>query len=280
MNKKGQKIYLKQFAKITKTDLEHTIYTEDKYKSVYIYWEVGNNSIFYIALHATLAMIKDKFWEWNFKVKSFNPYEVNIVSTKTWKEYKLAWWGERKLSIDTFRDLGIAMIMALLAIYFLMVAQFKSFKIAGIIMLTFLLGLFGIMPWFSLIHELWGVIFTAPSMIWVIALAWIVVWNAIILIEYVNLLLKKWYSKSLALMKAWKTRMRAIIITSLTTILGSMTILSDPVWWGLGWSIVWWLSASAVLTLIVIPIFLYDAIECKEESWSCSIPETIELEKA
>jgi multidrug efflux pump subunit AcrB len=67
--------------------------------------------------------------------------------------------------LDTFRDLGIAMMMALLAIYFLMVAQFKSFKIAGVIMMTFLLGLFGIMPGFSLIYILWNEFFTAPSMI-------------------------------------------------------------------------------------------------------------------
>ena len=260
MNKQGKKIYLKQFAKIEKQALEHTIYTEDKYKSVYIYGEVWNNTIFYIALHTTLAMLKDSFWQWKYKVISFNPYEINIENIKTHQKYKIAWGGERKLSLDTFRDLWIAMFMALLVIYFLMVAQFKSFKIAGIIMLTFLLWLFGIMPGFSLIYVLNGTIFTAPSMIWVIALAWIVVWNAIILIEYVNQLLNQWQNKTLALIEAGKTRMRAIIITSMTTVLGSMTILWDPVWWGLGRSIVWWLTASAILTLIVIPIFLYDSI--------------------
>ena len=265
MNKKWQKIYLKQFAKIVKTDTEHTIYTEDKYKSVYIYWEIGNNSIFYSALHATLALKNNDFYDGRFKVESWNPYEVNIVDNQTKQHFKIAWGGERKISIDTFRDLWIAMMMALLAIYFLMVAQFKSFKIAGVIMLTFLLWMFGIMPWFSLNYLSSGVIFTAPSMIWVIALAWIVVWNAIILLEYVNVLLEKWESKANSLIQAWKTRMRAIIITSLTTVLGSLTILWDPVWWGLGWSIVWGLTASAVLTLVVLPIFLYDNIEIRKD---------------
>ncbi len=277
MNKKWVQIYLKQFAKIVPESTEHTIYTEDKYKSVYIYWEMWNNSVFYAALHLTLAMIKDSFWEGKFKVVKFNPYEVVIKDKNTGEQYKIAWGWERKLSLDTFRDLGIAMIMALMFIYFLMVAQFKGFKIAGVIMLTFLLGLFGIIPGFSLLYILKGEIFTAPSMIGVIALAWIVVWNAIILIEYVNNLLSKWYDKTIALIRAWSTRMRAIIITSLTTVLGSLTILWDPVWGGLGWSIVWWLSVSAVLTLVVIPIFLYDVIECKETT--CKIPETIPLEK-
>jgi multidrug efflux pump subunit AcrB len=126
---------------------------------------MGNNSVMYPALHTTMALIKDKFWEGKFKVVSWNPYEVNIQSTQDGQIYKIAWGGERKLSLDTFRDLGIAMMMALLAIYFLMVAQFKSFKIAGVIMMTFLLGLFGIMPGFSLIYILWNEFFTAPSMI-------------------------------------------------------------------------------------------------------------------
>jgi multidrug efflux pump subunit AcrB len=272
-NPKWQKIYLKQFAKVVKLDKDHKIYTEDKYQSVYIYWEVWDNTIMYPAFHITKLIISDKFWDGKFKVVSWNPYGATIKDTNTDKIYKIAWWGERELSLDTFRDLWIAMIIALLAIYFLMVAQFKSFRIAGVIMLTFLLWLYGIMPWFSFIYEAIHFIFTAPSMIWVIALAWIVVWNAIILIEYLNQLLKSWYDKENALIRAWKTRMRAIIITSLTTVLGSMTILWDPVWWGLGWSIVWWLTASAILTLIVIPIFLYDVVECKDKA--CEIKETI-----
>lgn len=71
--------------------------------------------------------------------------------------------------------------------------------------------------------------------------------------------------------------MRAIIITSLTTVLGALTILWDPVWWGLWWSIVWWLSASAILTLIVIPVFLYDNVECKNIDKSCDIEEEIPI---
>jgi multidrug efflux pump subunit AcrB len=268
-NSKWQKIYLKQFAKVVKVDQDHKVYTEDRYQSVYIYWEMWDNVVTYPAMHITKLLISDKFWDWKFKVVSWTPYKVIIRNVNTWKEYRISWWWERELSLDTFRDLWIAMIIALLAIYFLMVAQFKSFKIAGVIMLTFLLWLFGIMPWFSFIYETIHFIFTAPSMIWVIALAWIVVWNAIILIDYAHKLLDQWVDKKTALIRAWQVRMRAIIITSMTTVLWSTTILWDPVWWGLGWSIVWWLTASAILTLVVIPIFLYDIVECKDNY--CSI---------
>jgi len=277
LNQKWQRIYLKQFARVVPVEEQHIRYTEDRYKTVYIYGEMGNNSVMYPATKLTLMMKNDKFWDGKFKVIWWNPYEIRIKSTSDGQEYKIAWWGERKLSLDTFRDLGIAMFAALIAIYFLMVAQFKSFRIAWIIMITFLLGLFGIMPWFSLLYTTTWFIFNATSMIWVIALAWIVVWNAIILIEYLNQLLKKWYSKKDALIKAGLTRMRAIIITSMTTVLGSTTILWDPVWWGLWRSIVWWLTVSAILTLIVIPIFLYDALDICEDH-VCPIPEAVNID--
>ena len=265
MNSKWQKIYLKQFAKIVPTKTDDMIYTEDKYKSVYIYGELWDNTIVYPAWDVTLAMFKPTFW-WNkFSIIKKNPYGISIKSKESGEVYRIMWWWERELSLNTFRDLWIAMFMALLAIYFLMVAQFKSFKIAWVIMMTFLIWFFWIFPWFALVHETLWVIFTAPSMIWVIALAWIVVGNAIILIEYLNVLLEKWLTKDKALIQAWSVRMRAIIITSMTTILGSFTILWDPVWWWLGWAIVWWLTASAILTLIVIPVFLYDNIETKLE---------------
>lgn len=277
LNKKWARIYLKQFAKIVPVEVWHKEYSEDKYRSVYIYWEIDHNSIFYSGLHTTMALKNNKFWHHDFKVISWNLYEVNIKSLKDWEVYKISWGWERKLALDTFRDLWIAMLMALLAIYFLMVAQFKSFRIALVVMMTFLLWLFWIIPWFSLEYFLNDVYFTSPCMIWLIALAWIVVWNAIILIEYLNVLLNKWLSKWDALINAGSTRMRAIIITSLTTVLWSLTILWDPVWWGLWWSIVWWLSASALLTLIVIPIFLYDNIECRKVDTSCKIDEEIPM---
>jgi len=191
LNKKWARIYLKQFAKISPEENQHKEFTEDKYRTVYIYWEIDHNSIFYSGLHTTMALKNKKFWHWEFKVTSWNLYEVNIQSLKDWEKYKISWWWERKLALDTFRDLWIAMLMALLAIFFLMVAQFKSFRIAWVIMITFLLWLFWIIPWFSLEYLLNDVYFTSPCMIWLIALAWIVVWNAIILIEYLNVLLEK-----------------------------------------------------------------------------------------
>ena len=67
-------------------------------------------------------------------------------------------------------DMGLAMILSLLAIYFLVVGEFKSFRVGGIVMMTFLFSFFGIFPGFSLLNLTSGIYFTATAMIGAIAL--------------------------------------------------------------------------------------------------------------
>ena len=63
---------------------------------------------------------------------------------------------------------------------------------------------------------------------------------------------------------AFSTRLRPILLTSITTILGSLVIATDPVWSGLSWSIVFGLSLSAGLTLVVFPCLMYEFLG---ETW-------------
>jgi multidrug efflux pump subunit AcrB len=62
-------------------------------------------------------------------------------------------------------------------------------------------------------------------------------------------------------------------LTSIAAVFGSFIITSDPVWSGLAWSIIWWLSASAVLTLFFIPIFYYDYLAKYYENWVTKKPK-------
>jgi len=62
-----------------------------------------------------------------------------------------------------------------------------------------------------------------------------------------------------ALLKAWYVRFAPIILTSLTTVFWAATIIWDPVWSWLAWTVIWWLLISSILTLVVIPIFYYDS---------------------
>jgi len=96
-------------------------------------------------------------------------------------------------------------------------------------------------------------------MIGIISLAGIVVGNAILLIDYIQILKNRGWTIEKAIVEAGYVRFMPIMLTSISAILGAIKITSDPVWSGLAWSIVCGLSASAILTLILLPVFFYDS---------------------
>ncbi len=128
--------------------MRREVYTENRSTTIHLYAEMGSNSVVYPILRMYSAFESPEFIAKGYKKISSNPYEVRFVSTKDGQEYRVEWGGEWELTMDTFRDMGTAMILSLLAIYFLVVAEFKSFRIGGIIMMTFLFSFFGIFPGF------------------------------------------------------------------------------------------------------------------------------------
>jgi len=274
-NRNWKKIPLDSLVDIEYSFVHPEIITDKRKLSKTIYAEMWDNSLVYPVIKLfTIFLSNDFMWD-DYKLKSWNPYSIKYIWLKDWEEYIIEWWWEWELTVDTFRDLGLAMWISLLAIYFLLVGQFASFWIAWIIMITFLLWFFWVFPWFSFLYLLNWEYFSATSMIWVIALAWIVVWNAIILIDYLSILKKNWLTIENAVLKAWYVRFAPIILTSLTTVFWASTIIWDPVWSGLAWSIIWWLLLSSILTLIVIPIFYYDSQKREWDRYMETLPQNI-----
>nr|MDD3720575.1 efflux RND transporter permease subunit [Candidatus Gracilibacteria bacterium] len=270
INQNGQQIPLESIASVNYTFVNPEINTDDRVETNYIYAEMGNNSVVYPIVKLYSLLKSEDFLGKDYKLIDSSFYALSYKGLKDGKTYTIEWDGEWKLTMDTFRDLGTAMILALLAIYFLIVGQFKSFKIAGIIMLPFLLGFFGIFPGFSLLYLIKNEYFNATGMIGVISLAGIVVGNAILLIDYINILKSRGWTLEMAIIEAGYIRFMPIMLTSISAIFGAIKITSDPVWSGLAWSIVCGLSASAILTLIAIPIFYYDS---QKKTWDCEIDE-------
>lgn len=153
--------------------------------------------------------------------------------------------------------------VALLLIYFVLVLQLKSMVTPLLIMATIPLALIGVLVGFAILAAIKGTYFNATSMVGVIALAGIVVKNAIIYLAYLDELKEKGMKLNDALMEAGRVRLLPIILTSLTAILGSLTIIADPVWEGLAWAIIFGLSVSTVLTLVIFPL-LYQTFEGKK----------------
>jgi multidrug efflux pump subunit AcrB len=176
--------------------------------------------------------------------------------------------GEWKITLDVFRDLGIAFAAAVLGIYILLIYQTGSYAMPLILMISIPLTLIGIMPGFWLLNffttnEVGGypdpVFFTATAMIGMIALAGIAVRNAILLIEFVHVALEHGVTLRDALLQAGAVRTRAIILTAGTAMLAAIPITLDPIFSGLAWALIFGLSVSTVFTLFVIPV-TYDLV--------------------
>ncbi len=161
----------------------------------------------------------------------------------------LLWDGEWEITYVTFRDLGGAFMVALLAIYLLIVGQFRSFKLPLVIMTPIPLTLVGILPG----HWLLGAQFTATSMIGFISLAGIIVRNSILLVDFIRMERAAGRPFKRALLLAGAVRFKPIFLTAVTAILGAAFILLDPIFEGLAVSLVFGLAVSTALTLLVIP---------------------------
>ena len=167
--------------------------------------------------------------------------------------YQLAWDGEMRLTLDVFRDLGSAFIVALIFIYLLLAAYYQSFFMPLIVMGAIPLTLIGVFPG----HWLLGQPFTATSMIGVIALAGIVVRNSLLLIDFILDYLRRGHPLAHAVMEAGAVRFRPILLTAMAIISASIVMVGDPVFGGLAISLIFGTLASTVLTLFVIPLVYY-----------------------
>lgn len=167
--------------------------------------------------------------------------------------YTLLWGGEMRLTLDVFRDMGSAFIVALVFIYLVLVGYYRSFMMPVIVMGAIPLTMIGVFPG----HWLTGQAFTATSMIGVIALAGIVVRNSLLLIDFILQYREEGKSLKDSVIEAGKVRFRPILLTALAIMFGSMIMITDPVFGGLAVSLIFGTLSSTVLTLLVIPLLYF-----------------------
>ena len=160
------------------------------------------------------------------------------------------WSGEWTVTYETFRDMGLAFMAALVLIYGLIVWEFRNFALAGLIMSPIPLTLIGIVPG----HLIMGAEFTATSMIGLIALGGIIVRQSILIVEFVKIEAAKGKSVTEAAVLGAEVRMRPILITSLTTAGGAWTLINDPIFQGMAVSIFFGAGVGTLMAVIVIPL--------------------------
>lgn len=178
---------------------------------------------------------------------------LNIAMPSSTASPVLKWDGEWHITLEVFRDLGIAFAAVLILIYILVVAWFQSFKTPLVIMAPIPLTLVGILP----AHALMGAFFTATSMIGFIAGAGIIVRNSIILVDFIELRLREGMALEEAVVDAGATRFRPMLLTAAAVIVGSFVILFDPIFQGLAIALMAGEIASTVLSRLAVPVLYY-----------------------
>jgi multidrug efflux pump subunit AcrB len=178
----------------------------------------------------------------------------NAVQPDNLSETAIKWDGEWQVTIEVFRDLGIAFAIVLVVIYVLVVGWFQSFTIPLVIMAPIPLTLIGILPG----HALTGAFFTATSMIGMIALAGIIVRNSILLVDFIQLAEDRGRTLREAVLEAGAVRFRPIALTAAAVVAGGLVMVLDPIFQGLAVALISGAIVATGLTMVVVPLLYWE----------------------
>jgi multidrug efflux pump subunit AcrB len=168
-------------------------------------------------------------------------------------EPSIKWDGEWHITLEVFRDLGIAFAAALVVMYMLMVGWFKSFATPLIVMAAIPFSLIGVLP----AHGLMGAFFTATSMIGFMAGGGIVVRNSIILVDFIELRRAQGMALAEAVVDAGAVRFRPMVLTAMAVVVGAAVILADPIFQGLAIALMAGEIASLFVSRMAVPVLYY-----------------------
>ncbi|MEE4197874.1 MAG: efflux RND transporter permease subunit [Bacteroidales bacterium] len=159
---------------------------------------------------------------------------------------------------ESFQDLYLILFIGILLVYMVMAAQFESFKDPLIVMFAVPFTIVGIILAFFIT----GLTLSVTTFIGVIMLMGIVVNNGIVLVDYTNLLRKRGYDLAGAVLEAGRSRMRPVLMTSFTTMLGMLPMalsqgMGREMYSPLGVTIIGGLLVSTIITLIIVPTIYF-----------------------
>jgi multidrug efflux pump subunit AcrB len=248
-SQQGNMITIGDLVDIQQTTRAKSIYRKNQKRVVYVMADMAGD--LESPVYAILGMT-DKLKGLNLP-EGYSVDELYIKQPDFEDNYTVKWDGEWQITLEVFRDLGIAFLGVIVIIYILIVGWFQNFKAPIVMMVAIPLSMVGIV----LGHWLLGAFFTATSFIGMIALAGIMVRNSVLLIDFVNLRLAEGIPIKQAVIEAGAVRTTPILLTAGTVVIGAFVILFDPIFQGLAISLMGGTIVSTVLTLLVVPLVYY-----------------------
>jgi len=245
----GGIVSLRELVTVEHKKIEPSIYHKNLRRVVYVTGDVAG--AVESPVYAILKMNKDL--DHLTLPAGYTLARYNASMPESTDHYSMKWDGEWHITIEVFRDMGLAFAAVLVLIYVLVVGWFRSFIVPLIIMAPIPLTLVGIMP----AHAMLGAFFTATSMIGFIAGAGIIVRNSIILVDFIELRIRQGMPLAEAVIDAGATRFRPMLLTAAAVVVGASVILTDPIFQGLALSLIAGAVASTFLSWPTIPVLYY-----------------------
>ena len=249
----GVLVPLRELITVTEQAVEQPIYRKNLKPLIYVTGDVAGeveSPVYAIFdMNRQLAELKaDEFGGVGEAIEIFNlnqPFDSMQPSIK--------WDGEWHITLEVFRDLGLAFCAVMILIYMLMVGWFKDYFTPLVVMAAIPFSLIGILP----AHWALGAFFTATSMIGFMAGAGIVVRNSIILVDFIELRISHGLPLAEAVVEAGAIRFRPMLLTALAVVVGASVILADPIFQGLAISLMFGEIASLLVSRMAVPVLYY-----------------------
>ncbi|EKT3965159.1 efflux RND transporter permease subunit [Flavobacterium psychrophilum] len=260
---RGNVVPVSDLVKVIKDTLQKTIYRKDQKRVVYVTADMAG--ALESPVYAILGM-NEKLQKMHLP-KGYKVNELYMDQPSDESDFTVKWDGEWQITLEVFRDLGVAFMVVIVIIYMLIVGWFQNFKTPMVMMMAIPLSLIGIV--FG--HWLLGAFFTATSFIGMIALAGVMVRNSVLLIDFIEIRLNDGIPLKQAIIEAGAVRTTPILLTTGAVVIGASIILFDPIFQGLAISLVFGAIVSTILTLLVVPIIYYVT---ERKKWEKTVEET------
>jgi multidrug efflux pump subunit AcrB len=246
---------LRELVSIERTVTDKSIYHKNLMPVTYVIGDVAGvvESPVYAILKMNQALRRLDTTAFGGAGSQLRIYNAHLPFTDARPAMK--WDGEWHITIEVFRDLGLAFAAVLVLIYLLMVGWFRSLLTPLIVMAAIPFSLIGILP----AHGALGAFFTATSMIGFMAGAGIVVRNSIILVDFIEQRRREGLPLAEAVVDAGAVRFRPMLLTALAVVVGATVILFDPIFQGLAISLMAGEVASLLISRMAVPVLYFMA---------------------
>lgn len=244
---------LRELVQVREMAVDQPIYRKNLKPVIYVTGDVAGSvespvyAIF--AINERLAQLDQR--EYGGREGSVELYNLSQPFNEMVPAIK--WDGEWHITLEVFRDLGLAFCVVMILIYMLMVGWFKNYLTPFVVMAAIPFSLIGILP----AHWAFGAFFTATSMIGFMAGAGIVVRNSIILVDFIEQRVREGQPLAQAVVDAGAIRFRPMLLTALAVVVGASVILADPIFQGLAISLMFGEIASLLISRMAVPVMYY-----------------------